>query len=143
MKKYQRKRPCPCGLSNDYMHCCGIYHQAKGAPLLAQTLMRARYSAYVLGEIRFIRDTMMPPASKGFSTRSAKIWAKSLTWHGLEVIETWKGQAGDQVGVVEFIAHYSDKQGKHTQQEISLFHRTASGWLYSDALPNRSAIEQY
>ncbi len=39
---------CPCGSGNLLDACCGHYHAGHPAPD-AQTLMRSRYSAYVLG----------------------------------------------------------------------------------------------
>ena len=43
--------PCPCGSALPYAACCGRWHawpQHLQAPD-AQSLMRSRYSAYVLG----------------------------------------------------------------------------------------------
>src|SRR5690606_29212347 len=51
--------PCPCGSASSYQACCGRWHH--GALRLmapdAQTLMRSRYSAFVLDERGYLLDT--------------------------------------------------------------------------------------
>jgi SEC-C motif-containing protein len=51
--------PCPCDPLRPYAGCCGRYHA--GALHLqapdAETLMRSRYSAYVLGLADYLRAT--------------------------------------------------------------------------------------
>ncbi|MEO0565894.1 MAG: YchJ family metal-binding protein, partial [Chloroflexota bacterium] len=45
--------PCPCGSGRAYKACCRPYHQGKNPPT-PEALMRARYSAYAAGEVRFV-----------------------------------------------------------------------------------------
>ncbi len=40
--------PCPCGRPLAYAACCGLLHAGSPAPD-AESLMRSRFSAYVLG----------------------------------------------------------------------------------------------
>ena len=62
---------CPCGSGNLLDACCGHYHAGTPAPD-AQTLMRSRYSAYVLGLIDYLVHTTLP-AGKGYTTLELKV----------------------------------------------------------------------
>jgi len=71
--------PCPCGGEN-YDTCCGRYHHGTPAPDAA-SLMRSRYSAFVLKLEDYLLATWHPdtrPASLDLDTDNTK-------WLGLEV----------------------------------------------------------
>ena len=48
--------PCPCGSGKKYKKCCQIYHKGSIAKDVV-TLMRSRYTAFVVGDIKYIIDT--------------------------------------------------------------------------------------
>lgn len=50
---------CPCGSGDSLADCCGRYHDGAAAPC-AQSLMRSRYSAYVLGNVDYLVATSLP-----------------------------------------------------------------------------------
>lgn len=57
--KISVNNPCPCGSKKKYKKCCQIYH--KGAhPKDALTLMKSRFSAYVVGDANYIIKTTHP-----------------------------------------------------------------------------------
>ena len=41
---------CPCGSKKEYKECCEVFHKGGDAPT-AETLMRARYSAFEKNQI--------------------------------------------------------------------------------------------
>lgn len=89
--------------------------------------MRARYSAYVLGDTAFLR------ASWHASTRPADIDPDhGPTWLGLEVRAASAGQADDDEGRVEFVARYRDGAHLGTLHETSRFVRERGCWFYVD-----------
>ena len=47
---------CPCGLGDDYDACCGRLHAGAPAPT-AEALMRARYSAFAVGDAGYLLRT--------------------------------------------------------------------------------------
>jgi SEC-C motif-containing protein len=47
---------CPCGSGKKYKKCCFVYHKGK-YPNDAISLMKSRYSAFAVGDIRYIIDT--------------------------------------------------------------------------------------
>src|SRR3546814_16315930 len=75
--------PCPCGNTAGYTACCGRWPH--GALHLmepdAPSLMRSRYTAFVLNELGYLLDTWHS------STRPGKLADKppGLKWMGLEL----------------------------------------------------------
>lgn len=102
---------CPCGSKKRYMDCCGIYIQKKMPVETPEALMRSRYSAFVEGNIPYIRKTMRGPALLGFDKKNFKA---DTTWLGLEVIATAIDPHNPNLGTVEFKAKYKSKQNKST-----------------------------
>ncbi|MGE0081432.1 MAG: YchJ family protein [Thiohalomonadaceae bacterium] len=117
---------CPCGSGARFADCCGPV--LAGTPALsAERLMRARYSAYVLGDAGFLRE------SWHVSTRPQTIDpAQGPVWLGLEVRATSAGQPGDDTGMVEFIARYRDGTRVDALHETSRFVREQGRWFYVD-----------
>ncbi len=91
--------------------------------------MRSRYTAYTQANINYIEKTMKGPAAQGFDSKEAELWAKKLTWQGLEVLNA--KQLGNE-GWVEFIARYSHAGKKHAIHEISQFICENGKWFYVD-----------
>ena len=88
----------------------------------AEQLMRARYSAYAVGDSDYLWRTWHP------RTRKDDIGAAGLEWTRLEVIDVVAGEPGDESGEVEFRAHYRGG----VVHERSRFARRARRWLYVD-----------
>ena len=118
---------CPCGSQQKYAICCQPAHQGIPAKT-AEALMRSRYSAFVLG----LQDYLL--ASWHSSTRPLKEdlhLNKKAKWLGLKIIETTKGQEGDVIGTVKFIARYKIN-GKATRiEENSEFVFENGRWYYT------------
>jgi len=120
--------PCLCGDSRGYEKCCGPIHTDIAKATSAESLMRARYSAYSKDNLDFIRQswhsTTLPndvePNENGFS------------WQGLKIVDTKDGGAQDERGEVEFIASYVMNGHAGTLHERSLFQRENGQWRYLD-----------
>jgi SEC-C motif-containing protein len=120
---------CPCG-SSDYASCCGRYHQQLNAPDAA-SLMRSRYSAYVLKREDYLLETWH------LSTRPAALELASdhTKWLGLEVKKHVVESATH--AAVEFVAFYKIAGKAHRLHEISLFVFEDNKWFYLDGeFPN-------
>jgi SEC-C motif-containing protein len=117
----------------EYEKCCGLYIK-DGIPVpTAEKLMRARYSAYALGEIDFIMDTHeVDPKEAEESRKATEDWAKGSEWQGLEIIKTSKGGEEDDNGTVEFKAHYMVDRARYTHHEISRFERKNGKWIFAE-----------
>ncbi len=119
---------CPCGSALTLAACCGRYHggpQHLLAPT-AETLMRSRYSAYVLDRHDYLLATWHA------STRPQSLEADppGPKWLGLEVRR--HEQQDDTHASVEFIAR--NKLGGRAQRlhETSRFVREGGRWFYVD-----------
>lgn len=119
---------CPCGSPLNYEDCCAPYHHGAAAPTAA-SLMRSRYSAYVLKLADYLRDSWHAstrPATLAFAGDDPQ-------WCGLEIRQTRGGSADDQHGEVEFIAHWLAADGKTgALHERSRFVREEGRWYYVD-----------
>lgn len=129
-------QPCPCGRSDKaqrplaYAGCCGRYlddFDSTPAPD-AESLMRSRYSAFVLGRAGYLRDTWHA------SHRPADVGPdEGACWLGLEVRR--HTAAGADQAEVEFVARYRPAAGSGPAvrlHERSRFVREDGRWYYLD-----------
>jgi SEC-C motif-containing protein len=120
-------RLCPCGSGTDYQDCCGVYISHQALPGSAEALMRSRYSAYVLENFAYIRDTMRSPAADAFDEAETRAWAQKITWLGLRIVNAHQRE---NQGTVEFIATYAVNNQQQVLHEISEFIRVDGAWYY-------------
>jgi len=121
---------CPCGADGSYEeHCATIHKNGAGLGVTAESLMRARYTAYV----RYDRAFLM--ASWHDETRPTALeFDSTLTWLGLEVVDTVGGGALERDGIVEFKARFS-RGGEFLElHERSSFERVDGHWVYVSAV---------
>jgi len=116
---------CPCGSGRALEICCGAYLAGKTVAD-AETLMRSRYAAYVLGKYDYLLVSWHP------LTRPARLGGTALRWIGLEILRTVAGGVQDDVGEVEFIASYVEKGKGKRLHELSRFVCEEGRWLYMD-----------
>lgn len=124
---------CPCGrLGPDgkplaLAACCGRYlGDALDTPAPdAESLMRSRYSAFVLGNEAYLLATWHP------STRPQALdFEPGARWLGLEVRGTWL--TGPDDSEVAFVARYRIGGRAVRLQERSRFVREDARWFYVD-----------
>ncbi|MFD8914477.1 YchJ family protein [Streptomyces sp. NPDC059575] len=115
--------PCPCGLPNAYGECCGRFHAGAAAAPTAETLMRSRYSAFVVGDVAYLLKTWHP------RTRPAQLdLDPDMRWTGLEILDRVDGSAFHDRGTVTFRASYRGGE----LCERSRFERVGGEWVYVD-----------
>ncbi|KTD04281.1 YchJ family protein [Fluoribacter gormanii] len=119
---------CPCGSQNKYELCCGLFLEKKQQPETPEQLMRSRYTAYSMGNIDYIKNTMKGKALMGFNELEAEQWAKSVTWISLDVLNS-NTPAPDK-GFVEFAARYFEDNRVKIIHELSEFHKEHDQWFY-------------
>jgi SEC-C motif domain protein len=87
--------------------------------------MRARYSAFVVGDAAYLLRTWST------ATRPADLQLdRSIRWTGLEILNTSDGSAFHTEGTVEFRADYQIGGRPGHQQELSRFVRENGAWVY-------------
>ncbi len=122
--------PCPCGrtspkgqaLSLDA--CCGLYHAGQPAPD-AESLMRSRYSAFVLGNVPYLLATWHS------SQRPAELTLETgAKWLGLDIRQHRITE--EHTAEVEFVARFRVSGKAVRQHERSRFVREDGRWFYVD-----------
>lgn len=89
--------------------------------------MRSRYTAFVLGDERYLLETWHP------DTRPGKLdLSGDRRWLGLKILATSGGGPEDTLGTVEFVARYKIAGRGYRLHEHSRFERTDGGWRYVD-----------
>lgn len=92
--------------------------------------MRSRYTAYSQSNIAYIQETMRGPALKNFNPAEAHQWASQVQWLGLKIISAPTVATDANIGFVEFIAHFIEKNHRRILHEQSEFHRLDGRWYY-------------
>ena len=128
---------CPCRQTGtdklSYAACCQPYVEGAPAPT-AEALMRSRYTAYAVGAIDYLVETVAPEARADMDRASLAAWSKESDWPGLDIVATEKGQPGDATGIVEFVAHFSREGAPQSHHERSTFRFDvgANRWYFVD-----------
>jgi SEC-C motif-containing protein len=89
--------------------------------------MRSRYTAYVLKDEPYLLRTWYP------STRPAQLALDEggpVKWLGLKVLRAERGGAGDDTGIVEFVARFKPAGAAGCLHEVSRFVREHGEWFY-------------
>ena len=102
--------PCPCGSDTDYTDCCKPLHLRHILPATAETLMRSRYSAYVLHIIDYIVATTVPSQQAFLDAAELMQWSIETEWLGLNVIS--HKILGKDHAQVEFKAYLQDGENR-------------------------------
>lgn len=118
---------CPCGSGEPFGRCCLPLHTGEEQADTAEQLMRSRYSAYAVGDLDYIWRSWHPRTRPDELNPDA-----GLQWTGLEIVDTTAGGPGDEVGEVEFRAHYREGRRTGTLHERSRFAVRARRWFYLD-----------
>jgi SEC-C motif-containing protein len=94
--------------------------------------MRARYTAYVTGDVDFIVKSYAPECTfaAAIDRQLIETWSKNSEWLGLDVIATEQGQSGDDFGVVEFVARYKLSGVKVEHRERAVFRKCSGRWAF-------------
>ena len=138
MKALGAQQPCPCGRLSGagkagkaltYGACCGRWLEAApdtALPPDAESLMRSRYSAFVLERADYLQSSWVDshrPESIAFDP--------ATKWLGLDVRA--HRQTSDSTAEVEFVARQKPANGPAVRlHERSRFVREAGRWLYLD-----------
>jgi len=115
---------CPCESGKPYQACCELLHKGLVAPT-AETLMRSRYTAFVLQLEDYLLSTWHP------ETRPVALNLAEdppTKWLGLQIKRA--ENTSETTAIVEFVARYKIA-GKATKlHETSQFERIDGRWYY-------------
>ncbi len=135
---------CPCGSNKPLIECCKVIHLDHAKALHPEQLMRARYSAHVLGLVDFVVQTYHPSCGAE-QHRDAIAESVNLKWLGLDVLSSDIAESGE--GFVEFKAMYKEAGNEYILQERSRFLKEEINgqpcWFYIDGeYPEPPPVEQ-
>jgi SEC-C motif domain protein len=125
---------CPCGKGESLETCCGPVMAGNVLPDTAETLMRARYTAYATGNVDFILSSHDPETAGEVDRANTEAWSKSAEWLGLEITNTEAGQASDETGSVEFVARYKIRGVSIDHRERATFKKNGPRWVFVDGV---------
>ncbi|MCX4243374.1 YchJ family protein [Paraliomyxa miuraensis] len=134
MVKRSVNDPCPCGSNAKLKHCCGRIHG--GRPPSPPELVRARYTAFVLGKVRFIIDTTHPSAPHWNDDRTAwraelVDYCRRVSFSGLQLHEHELDEARGEAHVTFTVAMELDGRDA-SFRERSRFLEDGNRWRYVD-----------
>lgn len=121
---------CPCGSGKAFDACCGPILNGSAKAETAEALMRSRYSAYVVGNIDYLGDSLHPNHKNDWDKEATRVWANDSEWLGLEIRSTEAGSAGDDEGYVEFLATFTEQGTPRVHHEMSYFKKEHGVWYY-------------
>ncbi len=129
--KLNKNSNCPCGSNRLYKDCCKIYHKGI-VPKTSLELMKARFSAYVIGDAEFIMRTTHPQ-NEQFRT-SPKQWRSEILYFSktthLEELKILKFEEDEHNGFVEFNLIFIQDNVASRLHEKSYFVKSNEEWLY-------------
>ncbi|MFJ8647624.1 YchJ family protein [Streptomyces sp. NPDC093546] len=119
--------PCPCGRGDAYGACCGRFHAGEAHAPTAESLMRSRYSAFVVRDEPYLLRTWAA------RTRPPRVeFDPEMRWTGLEVTGTTDGTLFHTTGTVTFVARYTHGGEPGALHERSRFEKEDGAWVYVD-----------
>ena len=125
---------CPCGSGLELDACCGPYVDGSKPAPTAEALMRSRYTAFTLGNVAYLKNTLSKAEQVDFNMTEEDLAASS--WQGLDIKNTEAGLEGDERGIVEFVARYKESGTQHVLHERSTFCREDGRWVYESSVYN-------
>lgn len=119
---------CPCGSGTDYAACCEPVIQGKKSPS-PEAVMRARYTSFVLPDIKFLGESLHPSNRSDYDEDAVKKWAEEAQWMGLEIVDA--SENGNK-GNVEFIASFKQDGVTRKHHELAEFRKVEDKWFFWD-----------
>lgn len=129
----QTSNTCPCGSGIELAQCCKPLIQGKRKPQTAEQLLRARYTAFTLGEVDYILSTHHSRTRDEVKREEIEEWSKSSKWLGLKIVQSEAGKEPDNQGVILFCAQYHADGKDNDHWEQSYFEKENGEWKFLDA----------
>jgi len=85
-----------------------------------------------LGAIDYLYNTSSDKVRKEFDGESSRKWSESAEWTGIDILSKEGGEADDDKGVVEFLAHYKVDETDYNHHERAEFAKVKGEWVFVD-----------
>lgn len=123
---------CPCGSNKRFKSCCDRYISGTKHAPIAEALMRSRYSAYVLGNVDYIKATWAEQTKPNIDFVELEKSLQNIEYLNLKIISKIGGTRKSDHGQVEFMATFNSINGEETLHELSNFVKIVGQWFYVD-----------
>ena len=117
---------CPCTPTSSFDKCCGPFIVDGLVAPTPETVVRSRYSAFVMRSLDYIDQTHAPEICDDFNRAEAERIAEDVDWHGLEIVGTTS--RGDGVEV-EYIVRIRQSNRIVAKSSVSRFRQEDGRWL--------------
>lgn len=115
---------CPCTPSKLYVECCEKAHLNIATVTSPETLMRSRYTAFVLANIDYLQKSHYSKTRPSKREKKEILqWTKSVEWIRLDILNTTKN-------TVEFKAYFMENGQVDCIHENSVFCKENGYWVY-------------
>lgn len=121
-------RNCFCGGELPFEQCCQSIIDGKVIPKNAVSLMRSRFTAYVIKNYPYILQTYATDQRAKLTVKGLANSAKDTQWLSLQVLGH---QAHEKFSQVEFKAYYEFGNSYCVMHELSDFILEAGKWHYT------------
>jgi len=121
---------CHCGSGRELAECCLPVIRGEREAVMAEELMRSRYTAFVLGDVDWIMASHHPDTVGEIDRDEVGTWSKASEWMGLRIRDTVAGGADDDEGIVEFRARYKVQGRQIDHVERAHFERDGGAWRF-------------
>lgn len=118
---------CPCGSGKKFGDCCQQILVGSRRAANAEELMRARFTAHVIHDFRFLHESYRPTAGKPFVEDEGE---PTVTWTKLVVHGHELGSDADKA-FVDFSAYGTEANVEKVLHEKAEFVRINGTWLYN------------
>jgi SEC-C motif domain protein len=126
--KPKRGQPCPCGSGRPFEQCCEPVHLGQRQPATAEELMRARFTAHVAHNFKFLHDSYRPTAGKPYVAEEGE---PAVVWTRLEVHAHETLPDNPDKAYVDFSAYGMEDKVEKVLHEKAEFMRVNGQWLYT------------
>ena len=122
---------CPCESNKEFSKCCGPLIEQGTKATNPEQLMRSRYTAFTLKNMKYIFETTHPQARGEFDLKSNQEWADQAQFTKLEILNS---SVEANKGIVEFRAHFKMKDmDAAIHHEVAYFRKQEGIWYFRDA----------
>jgi len=122
--------PCPCASGKSFENCCAPRLMLLSPAATAEQLMRSRYTAFSLGAVDYLINTLASERRSVNERRMLEREIRHTKWVKLEILDTVAGGITDKTGVVEFNAYFEAGNEQGCLHERSDFRKDGERWVY-------------
>jgi SEC-C motif-containing protein len=126
-------KPCACTSGKPFTDCCRPYLRGESEAPDAVSLMRSRYSAFVLENAAYLLRTLHPSLPERQRPEAETLTllrraCRAYEYPGMAVLDS---KQEDDAALVLFLAHMKDHGKDSSFLEKSKFVREGGKWLYT------------